>query len=227
MEHLLLCVALLTGIALVSLDLSSMQFRIVGFRRSRLVLGLRYRLEVCFLVITDLQQIIQYRFRSLKSSCFRLAVMCLRQVSLRSRLIPRYFTSSAWGRWSLFNLTVGHVILLRVKVTCTDFASFAFILHVFFTIKSEMCVLWAEHKNPQIYKQRIYFMTDHHTHTYTTLMHRGRHSVLMKLTIIMKKVWTQKFYVGGRKILKIFLYILHQQIPAHVVLFPAKLYNSY
>ena len=39
MEHLLLCVALLTGIALVSLDLSSMQFPIVGFRRSRLVLG--------------------------------------------------------------------------------------------------------------------------------------------------------------------------------------------
>jgi hypothetical protein len=25
----------------------------------------------------------------------------------------------------------GHVILLRVKVTCTDFASFVFILHVF------------------------------------------------------------------------------------------------
>jgi len=31
MEHLLLCVALLTGIALVSLDLSSMQFSTVGF----------------------------------------------------------------------------------------------------------------------------------------------------------------------------------------------------
>jgi len=57
--------------------------------------------------------------------------MCLRQVSLQSRWMPRYFTSSAWGRYSLFNLTVGHVILLRVKVTCTDFASFAFIFHVF------------------------------------------------------------------------------------------------
>jgi len=33
--------------------------------------------------------------------------MCLRQVSLRSRCIPRYFTSSAWGRCSLFNLTGG------------------------------------------------------------------------------------------------------------------------
>ena len=98
MEQLLLCVALLTGIALVSLDLSSMQFPIVGFRRSRLVLGLHYRLEVCFQVITDLRPIIQYRFRSLRSSCFRLAVMCLRQVSLRSRWIPRYFTSFAWGR---------------------------------------------------------------------------------------------------------------------------------
>ena len=35
MEHLLLCLALLTGIALVSLDLSSMKFPIVEFRRSR------------------------------------------------------------------------------------------------------------------------------------------------------------------------------------------------
>ena len=35
-EHLLLCVALLTGIALVSLDLSSMQFPIAGFHKSRL-----------------------------------------------------------------------------------------------------------------------------------------------------------------------------------------------
>ena len=54
MERLLLCVALLTGIALVSLDLSSMQFPIVEFRRSRLVLGLLYRLEVCFQVITEI-----------------------------------------------------------------------------------------------------------------------------------------------------------------------------
>jgi len=54
MEHLLLCVALLTGIALVSLDLSSMQFPIVGFRVSRLVLGLLCRLEVCFQVMTEI-----------------------------------------------------------------------------------------------------------------------------------------------------------------------------
>jgi hypothetical protein len=51
-EHLLLCVALLTGIALVSLDLSSMQFPIAGFRKSSLVLGLLCRLGVCFQVIT-------------------------------------------------------------------------------------------------------------------------------------------------------------------------------
>ena len=44
MGHLLLCVALSTGIALVSLDLSSMQFPIVGFHRSRLDLGLLCRL---------------------------------------------------------------------------------------------------------------------------------------------------------------------------------------
>ena len=45
---------LLTGIALVSLDLCSMQFPIVGFHRSRLVLGLLYRLGVCFQMITEI-----------------------------------------------------------------------------------------------------------------------------------------------------------------------------
>ena len=54
MEHLLLCVALLTGIALVSLDLSSIQFPIVEFRRSRLVLELLCRLSVCFQVKTEI-----------------------------------------------------------------------------------------------------------------------------------------------------------------------------
>ena len=54
MGHLLLCVALLTGIALVSLELSSMKFPIVGFRRSRLALGLLCRLGVCFQVITEI-----------------------------------------------------------------------------------------------------------------------------------------------------------------------------
>ena len=38
MEHLLLCVALLTGIDLVFLDFSSMQLPTVGFHRSRLAL---------------------------------------------------------------------------------------------------------------------------------------------------------------------------------------------
>ena len=54
MERLSLCVALLTRIALVSLDLFSMQFPIVGFRRSRLVLGLLCRLGVCFQMITEI-----------------------------------------------------------------------------------------------------------------------------------------------------------------------------
>jgi len=54
MVHLLLCIALLTGIALVSLGLSSMQFPIVGFRWSRLVLGLLCRQGVCFQVITEI-----------------------------------------------------------------------------------------------------------------------------------------------------------------------------
>jgi len=43
MEHLLLCVTLLTGITLVSLDLSSMLFPIVGFHRSiQSVIRLRF-----------------------------------------------------------------------------------------------------------------------------------------------------------------------------------------
>jgi len=54
MEHLLLCVALLTGIALVSLDLSSMQLPLVEFRRSRLVLGLLCKLGICFQVTTEI-----------------------------------------------------------------------------------------------------------------------------------------------------------------------------
>jgi hypothetical protein len=127
MEHLLLCVALLTGIALVSLDLSSMQFPTVRFHRSRLASELLCRLGVCFQVITEICD----SFRRLRSNCFRLVVMFLRQVSLRSRCVPRHFTSSGWSRCLLFNLTGGHVMLLRVKVTCTDFALFAFILHVF------------------------------------------------------------------------------------------------
>ena len=60
--------------------------------------------------------------------------------------------------------------------------------------------------------------TNTHKHTYN-LMHRCRHSVPMKLTFTIKKVWTQKFYVWGRKILKVFPYILHQHIPVQVVLF--------
>jgi len=54
MEHLLLCVALLTGIALVSLDLSSLQFPTVGFHRSRLASELLCRLGICFQVITEI-----------------------------------------------------------------------------------------------------------------------------------------------------------------------------
>ena len=53
MQHLLLCVALLTGIALVFLDLNSMQFPTFGFHRSRLALELLCRLGVCFRVITE------------------------------------------------------------------------------------------------------------------------------------------------------------------------------
>ena len=54
MEYLLLCVALVAGIAPVSLGLSSMQFPIAAFRRSKLVIGSLCRLEFCFQVITEI-----------------------------------------------------------------------------------------------------------------------------------------------------------------------------
>ena len=54
MEHLLLCIALLTGIALVFLDLSSMQFPTVGFHTYRLALELLCRIGVCCRVMTEI-----------------------------------------------------------------------------------------------------------------------------------------------------------------------------
>jgi hypothetical protein len=64
-------------------------------------------------------------------SCFRLAKMWLRQVSLRSRCSPRYLTSSAWGSSTLFIWTGGQVSLRVVKVIWVDLVPLAFMRHVF------------------------------------------------------------------------------------------------
>jgi len=79
----------------------------------------------------DFRPRIQYSFCSWRSSCFLFVVICLRQVSLRSRCMPKYFTSSGWTGYILFNWTDGHGDCLRVKVTWVDFVSLAFIHHFF------------------------------------------------------------------------------------------------
>jgi hypothetical protein len=55
--------------------------------------------------------------------------MCLCQVNLLSRCIPRYLTSSSWGSCTFFIWT-GEQVSLRVEnVTWIDLDSLAFIFH--------------------------------------------------------------------------------------------------
>ena len=49
----------------------------------------------------------QYNFRSWRSSCFLFVVICLRQVSLWSRCMPKYCMSSGWTTYILFSWTDG------------------------------------------------------------------------------------------------------------------------
>jgi hypothetical protein len=77
----------------------------------------------------DLHLSNQYILVRVIPSCFRLAKMCLCQVSLLSRCGPRYLTSSSWGSCTLFIRTGGHVSLHVVNVTYIDLDSLAFILH--------------------------------------------------------------------------------------------------
>jgi hypothetical protein len=70
--------------------------------------------------ICDFRPTMQYSLRSLSYSCFLFVDMCLRQVSFRSRCIPRYFTSSGCVNCLLFSWTGGHVFFFKEKVTWTD-----------------------------------------------------------------------------------------------------------
>jgi hypothetical protein len=79
---------------------------------------------------------IQYNFRNCRSRYFLLVVIFLRQVSRRSRYIPKYLTLSGWIRYVLFSYTGGHEERLAVKVTWVDFFSFAFKRHLF----SHFCI---------------------------------------------------------------------------------------
>jgi len=94
----------------------------------------------------DFRPMIQYSLRSLRSSCFLFADMCLCEVSFRSKCIPRYFTSSGWVSWLLLSWTGGHVFFFKVKVTWTYFGSFTFINHFFnhswilFKLVCSLCV---------------------------------------------------------------------------------------
>ena len=51
----------------------------------------------------------QCSLRSLRSSCFLSVSMCLRQVSFRSRCLPKYFASSVWVNCLSFSWREGHV----------------------------------------------------------------------------------------------------------------------
>jgi hypothetical protein len=96
----------------------------MGFRVALYTSGLFSR-DSC-----DLRPRIQYSFRSCRSRCFLLVVICLRQVSRRSRCMPKYLTSSGWTRYVLFSWTGGHEGRLMVKVTWVAFVSLAFIRHI-------------------------------------------------------------------------------------------------
>jgi hypothetical protein len=89
---------------------------------------------------------IQYSFRNCRSRCLLLVVMCLRQVSRRSRCSPRYLTSSGCTRETPFSWTGGHEDRLSVKVTWVDFISLAFMRHFlsqFCTAESAVWSLYA------------------------------------------------------------------------------------
>jgi len=80
MEHLLLCVALLTGIALVSLDLSSMQFPKVGFHRSRLAFFFIYLFHsVCTTRVSPVGIP-----RDIYRICFYINVLCMSMCTIVS-----------------------------------------------------------------------------------------------------------------------------------------------
>jgi len=97
----------------------------------------------------NFRPMIQYSLRILRSSCFPFEDMCLRQVSFRSRCIPRYFTSSGWVICLLFSWTGGHLFFFKVKVTWTDFVSFTFKCYFFshswilFILFRSLCVIIA------------------------------------------------------------------------------------
>jgi hypothetical protein len=79
-------------------------------------------------------------------SCFRFVNMCLRQTSLLSRCKPRYFTSSSWGRCTLFRWTGGQGSARVVNVIYTDQDLLAFILYTFnhFCISSSLVCIFCE-----------------------------------------------------------------------------------
>ena len=107
-----------------------MPFPTAVFHMSIWVLGWFCRVGVCSLRDSwDFRPRIQYSFRNCRSRCFLLVVMCLRQVSRRSRCSPRYLASSGWTRETLFSWTGGHDDRLSMKVRWVDFISLAFIRH--------------------------------------------------------------------------------------------------
>jgi hypothetical protein len=72
--------------------------------------------SLLFVETFDLRPSNQYILVRVIPSCFRLAKICLCQVSLMSCCSPRYLTSS-WGSCTLFIWAEGNVSLLVMNVT--------------------------------------------------------------------------------------------------------------
>jgi hypothetical protein len=71
----------------------------------------------------------QYICRNFSPSCLLFVKMCLRHVSLLSRCMPKYLVSSARGIITPLRVTGAQTSRFRVKVTCTDLASFTLNFH--------------------------------------------------------------------------------------------------
>lgn len=86
-------------------------------------------MSLLYIDSSDFLPMSQYIFLAVSSSCFLLVLICLAHVSLLSRCIPRYLTTSAVGSGCPYSFTCGQFPFLVANVMWTDFVSLAFVLH--------------------------------------------------------------------------------------------------
>jgi hypothetical protein len=136
MAHLRLFLVSWTGTTAVSRCLNWTLFPIAQLCRSKLA---SYSRSFFSMVSCDRLHSNQYVLLNLRLSCFLFVVICSFHVSLRSRCIPKYFTSFTWGNDTLSILTVGHVAFLTVEVICNDLVWF---LYVNVILKFDCSNIW-------------------------------------------------------------------------------------